>query len=797
MPLFVPWPVPLALGLLAGVAAAAPLGPVVATACGVLLLTCAGGWQLLSRRPWPTSVSARDVRACASLLVPVALAAGLGLVRAAEPGGTPAAAELFGQSIAWSGSSDGDVLHVRSPVKVKLALVAPRGGWPGGEPPVGQLTAEGVAEPAPGKRNPGGFDHAAHLRRRGVAGQLFVQRFSVAPAVPPRQRVQRGVVVGLGPDTSALMSALTLGIREDLGDLRDVFGASGMAHLLALSGLHVGVLLLAVERLLRSLPKGRTPVLALTTLGFVWLVGPSPSVVRAATMALAGLGSRALGAGRVQPWTALALAVIVGLLLAPQMLHDLSFQLSYLAVAGMLLFLPPWLDRLGLGRRSRRSGPDNGGGVNGAFTALAAPELAVAAGAVSRRLRGAVVSGLAVSAAAQLPSLSVVVSSFGVLPLLSPLVNVVAVPLASLLVPLGFLSGMLGLVAEPLARAVNLLTQPLAAALIALARATAAQPKLAWGEVSWLGHLCWAVFVVALGAWARTPGRLKHTVLVALAAGGVAWGVPARASAPDVWFLDVGQGDSVLIRLPGGQGVLVDGGGSPFSDFDVGSRVVVPALRALGVTRLAAVIATHPDADHVEGLLAVLHAVPVGLLVTGPPDAAAALDGQLRDLALARGVEVHEARRGERMLLPGGVRLDVLNPPAETSAPANERSVALVLSYNDAPAALLLGDLGVATEPDLAVPPTPLLLAPHHGSRNSTGVELIRAASPAWAVISVGRNQYGHPAPEVVERLEAAGVTVFTTRENGAVRFDLRAPHMRPTSMVRVRRTDESQVTDP
>ena len=782
--LFVPWPQPLAVGMVLGVAVAAVLPPTVAALLGVVSLLVGLARQLSTRAAWASSFDPSRPALLLGFLTPLLLGVGAGLARLAQYELAPdPVAGLHGQQLTWVGVSDGSVLTTSSPVRARLVLMAPRGGWPDGAAPTGRMRVEGVAELAAAKRNPGGFDHRAHLRRRGVAGQLFVQGFQVQPRLPTRQRVQRGVTAGLSPAGGALMSAMTLGLRDDLAEVRDLFGAAGMAHLLALSGLHVGVLLLAIERLLAGVPRWRTPLLALTTVAFVGLVGTSPSVVRSATMALAALASRAFGAGRVQPWTALALAALVGLLHAPQMLFDLSFQLSYLAVAGMLLFLPPWLDRLGVGPAAPAGAP------GGASALTAEPELAVLTAAAWRRgrqlARHTVLSGLAVSTAAQLPALPLVLGTFGVLPVLSPLVNVVAVPLAGLLVPLGFMAGMLGLVAEPLARAVNLLTAPLVEALIALAALGARLPLIAWGQVSWLGHACWAAFVLAACAWAWRPGRLKQTLCVALVAGGVAWAAPAPHTPPDVWFLDVGQGDAVLIRLGGGDGVLIDGGGSPFSDYDVGQRVVLPALRALGVTRLALMVATHPDTDHVEGLLPVLERMRVGLLLTGPPDPAAPLDARLRELAAQRGTPVHEARRGERVHLPGGhATLEVLNPAAAAAGTANERSVGLVLRHRGAARALFLGDLGLPTEPYLAVPPVDVLMVPHHGSRSSTGEGLLSAAAPTWAVISVGRNQYGHPGPDVVERLEAAGITVLTTQSDGAVRYDLARPHLPPVGVV-------------
>ncbi|MFA5552880.1 MAG: DNA internalization-related competence protein ComEC/Rec2 [Trueperaceae bacterium] len=794
--LFVPWPQPLAVGALLGVALASSLAPWLAATLGGLILALAALRQYSTRAPWPTSFDPRRPALLLGFLLPLAFGAGGGLLRAGYQQLQPEPLlALVGSQVTLTGFSDGSVLNASAPLRARVALVAPSGGWSGGVAPTGFMTVEGTLEAPPGRHNPGGFDYAAYLRRRGVGAQLFVQSFSLSSRVLPRQRVQRGVAAGLGPAAAALMTAMTLGVRDDLGELRNTFGAAGMAHLLALSGLHVGVLLLAVERLLRPLRRWSVPALALVLVGFVALVGTGPSVLRASTMALAALASRAFGAGRIQPWTALALAVLLGLMHAPQMLADLSFQLSYLAVAGMLLLLPPWLDRLGVG-------PGQRGGAQSSAAALADPELAALSAALWRRgrraLRHALLSGLAVSSAAQLPSLSVVLGSFGVLPLLSPLVNVIAVPLAGLLVPLGFLAGVLGLVALPLAHAVNLITRPLVAALIWLAEVGAHLPHLTWGEVSWLGHACWALFLLALCAWAWCPGRLRHTAAVALAAGGVALAVPPAQTPPDVWFLDVGQGDAVVIRLGGGQAVLVDGGGSPFSDFDVGERVVLPALRALGITRLAAVVATHADADHMEGLLPVVRSVPVGLLITGPPAADNALDQELRGLAATRRVPLHEARRGEQVVLQGGrVTLDVLNPEARPQSSSNERSVAFVLRYRGAARALFFGDLGVDTEADLAVPPAELLMVGHHGSRGSTSAALLRAASPRWAVISVGRNNYGHPSPEVLQRLAEAGVEVLTTQLHGAVRYDLRAAGSAPRGLVPQGAPHERGVTYP
>lgn len=741
-PVFMPWSYPAAVGALVGAvtaAAASTSAAVLSLPALLALVAVLSALTLLAlgfvaARTVPGAVSRRAL----ALAVACALLAG-GRYGAWDRSADP----LLGWheiETTWTGYHDGVYFRASAPVRAKLVLAA------GASQPRGELVLSGSAAAAQGRRNPGGFDHAAYLRRRGVSGQLFVTRvLSVSGTAPVRERLRAGVEAGLAPEAAALMTAMTLGLREDLGALSDSFTAAGLAHLLALSGLHVSVLLIGAGRALSRHARSRPYLLMALTVGFVALVGPSPSVVRAAGMALAVLVALTLGAGRPQAWPVFALALAGGLVAQPQMLLDVSFQLSYLAVGGMLLFLPPWTRALGLRPADRPS-----------------------------RLKLLVVGGGLTSVAAQLPSVSLVAGGFGQLPLLSPLVNIVAVPLSVVSLPLGFAAGILGVVWLPLAWLVNRVQALLAAALIACARLGERLPILTWGEVGWVGHVAWAVVLVVTALWARGRLRARSVVLIALAAASSTALAGPRFAAPDVWFLDVGQGDSVLIRLPRGVAVLIDGGGTPFSDFDVGERIVLRALRALGVRRLDAVVATHPDTDHIEGLVTVLERYSVGLLITGPPSDAP-LDLRLRAVAERRGVPVHEARRGERLAIAGGrYSFDVLHPPASAGADdSNERSVALALREGARALAVFIGDLGSDSESALAAPPAELLMAGHHGSRHSTSDFLLSAVSPRFAVISVGRNNYGHPHPDVFWRLEQHGVEVLVTQHDGAVRFDI------------------------
>jgi competence protein ComEC len=294
--------------------------------------------------------------------------------------------------------------------------------------------------------------------------------------------------------------------------------------------------------------------------------------------------------------------------------------------------------------------------------------------------------------------------------------------------------------------------------------------------VSLFGHAAFALALLSLALVLHGRLRPWRSALVVLTAMLATALVPPAAAAPEVVFLDVGQGDATLLRLPGRVEVLIDGGGSPFGEDDVGARVVLPALRALGVRALDVVVATHADLDHVEGLVSVLQSMPVGTLVTGPPDPQRPIDARLRALARERGIALHRARRGERWLFGGGrwhAELSVLNPGERSAGNANDDSVALLLRYGGTPQALFLGDASSAVEERLALPRVPVLKVAHHGSGRSTGEALLRATGPRAAIVSVGRNGYGHPDPAVLQRLERHGVAVYSTLREGALRVAL------------------------
>ena len=310
--------------------------------------------------------------------------------------------------------------------------------------------------------------------------------------------------------------------------------------------------------------------------------------------------------------------------------------------------------------------------------------------------------------------------------------------------------------------------------------------------------------VFAAGSWSEPSSRRQRTRLRTLATllallllllplvAGCPAGEQQQPSAPPpqlrVTFLDVGQGDATVIEGPTGFVAVIDGGGRPGADErtgdDPGARVVVPFLRRRGISTVDLLVATHADDDHAQGLIAVTRRLSVrralvsGFLTDGG-DAHARLLRALRE----RRVPVQSARRGEVLDIGGGARLEVLHPPRPfltgSRSDDNENSVVLRLTYGKS-RFLFTGDAGDAAEADLLRATAgrsrerglsaDVLKVGHHGSRFSTSEPFLRAVAPSIAVISAGRsNGFGHPAPEVLERLERRGARVFRTDQHGAI----------------------------
>jgi competence protein ComEC len=575
-----------------------------------------------------------------------------------------------------------------------------------------------------------------------------------------RRRAARRLATG--GDGSGLVRGLALGDRDAIAaPRREAFVRLGLAHALAVSGLHLAWVVastfaLAQRALARSAglaSRGDTRRAALwlaagAGLLYAALAGWGIPVRRALLLLLAA-GLAIARRRRVSSGSALGGAALCILAQEPGALFQPGAQLSFAAVAGLIA---------ASGRRDA--------------AAERAPRTEALARFVEETVRR--------SATAILATAPVLAWHGGGVSSVALLANALALPwLGIAVLPLALLAALAAGLDAPgwewavraaagLADLTSRALESLAAALPTLDRA---RPALAVG----LGIT--ALSAAGLAARGTLPRAFAAGLLaVALA---LAAAAPVAPAAPRLVALDVGQGDAIVVQDRRGA-VLVDGAGA-WSEWDSGRLRVVPALRALGIARLDLVIATHADLDHRGGLPAVLDALPVSELWL--PWDAGVDEGfaPLLRVARARGVRVREVGAGSPPRRVGGLRIAPLWPPRGATGSRNARSLVVRIDAGEQRRALLPGDLDVEAERRLLERAVDLradvLLLPHHGSRSSSSAAFLDAVAPRLAIASAPcRGRFGMPHREVRERLAARGTPLGWTGRDGALRVPLRGP---------------------
>ena len=576
-----------------------------------------------------------------------------------------------------------------------------------------------------------------------------------------RRRVRAAVARAspADPEAAGVITAILIGDRAGLpDDVERRMQRAGTYHVIAISGGNVALFAALAWAASRTLLRSRRLALAAAMVivaVYGLLVGTGASVGRAVAAALLLLGATLIDQ-RAPPLNVIALVGILFLLWDPLALADLGFLLSFGATAGILLAVPGWL------------------------AAADARLRAVARGRWLVRAALAACGLLAATIAAEIALLPVQAAAFQRLTLAGLGLNFVAIP-AMAVVQMGGMA----VVACDLA-GVPALTAPAAVAARLGARALIDSAAL----VDMVPALTWRVaappawLIAAYGipcsvlAWRRGPRqRIGLSAIAACAAVAIACSAGARRW-PDgrlrLTMFDVGQAEAIALRLPSGRSLLVDAAGTT-GRFDIGDRVLVPALLARGITRLDLLALTHPDVDHLGGGLAVVTDLRPARLVEGIAPPLNPERNRLASAALGRGASVESLRAGGS-LLRDGVLLRVLHPPPpdwERQRVRNDDSVVLEVLFGSV-SILLTGDAGTAVEPAIAAQLAParlrILKVGHHGSRTSTSQAFLDAARPAAALISAGRgNFYGHPSPVVLARLRAAGVETFRTDWDGQI----------------------------
>ncbi len=631
-----------------------------------------------------------------------------------------------------------------------------------------RLDLSGRAKPADPASNPGGYDFRAYCRAQGVGGMIYADDFAITDA---RYFVVREALRGLrerlsaqfdrisGEKDSGILKAILLGDRAELDDtLYSLYRRNGIAHLFAISGLHMSLVGAGLWRLLRAAGLGYGPS-GFIAGGFLFLYGLmtgfGPSAVRAfSMMAVSFLAS---GIGRTYDMPSALCVPALGLLVfRPFLLTQASFELSFLAVAAIRMPADLITERL------------KAGGLSKAFI---------------------------VSASVQIVTAPVILWHYFELPVYAPLLNIIVIPLMPFAAASGFAGLFVSFVWENAgvfligcAHYVLLFFEYVcrASELMPFGRAAFGRPELLQIVVFYL--------LVAFAAAATVHFGKKRFLILYFASLFVLAPIPVRGL--EITFLDVGQGDGIFMRSGTGN-MLVDCGSS--SDRKIGENTLVPYLKSMGITGIDAVILSHAHADHYSGITYLLENpddIKIGKLIM--PAAGYGKDEyeEIAELADGCGAPVLYMKNGDT--LTGGIAEEIsvkcLYPGGEVhSDNRNDESLVLDIGYG-AFRMLLTGDVESGGEEEILAsykdllknqPPVTVLKAAHHGSDTSSGKEFVETVNAPEIVISYGKNNtYGHPSPYIMERFEATGANIFETALDGAVTIKTDGKKMRVSTFL-------------
>lgn len=621
------------------------------------------------------------------------------------------------------------------------------------------ISMEGECSDITGIRNPGDFNYKLYYKSKGIckiikASDAVLIKKNSAGILRTMlhmsgEKVRSSINEALPEKEAAILTGIITGDKTDIDeDTRDAYMRTGLSHILSVSGLHAGFLMILLTYVLKPLKLGKKlqGFIILSVIAYyVLLIGaPMPSVRALIMLAVMTAGK---AAGREYNLAAsVSFAGMAMLVFKPMAIHDPGFMISFGAIYSIAFLYQPFYRMLKF--------------IPSAIRGTAALPISVWFGLAP-----------------------VLAYYFNYVSVIGIIINIIAVPLSFVITISGFIGVFAGMVSKTLSLYIFSVDYYLISLLNCIIQKASSLPASGFnvptlpayfyvlyclGISLWIAYYKTAFFRIYIGKFV-----LAYLLVVTVALS--AYNLPSRNL--KMVFFDVGQGDSCCIITPKKKVLLIDGGGSSQRGdyyYDTGRKITLPALLHQGIWKIDTVIVSHLHDDHLEGLLKVMEVYPVKNLIL-PKACAGNMNisknsDSLLDLCGKKRVKVYRLGKGDYISPEEGVRMDFLHPGEEANNDENENSLVGMLAYGDFQA-LLTGDIGNDAERLILFENvrSNVLKVPHHGSGRSSSEEFLMKVKPKVSIISVGKNNFGHPSEDTLKRLSKSGSLVYRTDENGAV----------------------------
>lgn len=640
-----------------------------------------------------------------------------------------------------------------------------------------KIIIKGNFEEASSARNEGGFDYKQYLKSKNVYGIISVDKKDIklikknnvdvidllANKVSNSMKIK--IEQNLSNETSKLLSGILIGNKNNLQkEIQEDFRNSSLSHVLAISGMHVSYIMLGITFVINKMKFNKKISKIITIfilLFFIILTGKTASVTRACFMSsyiiLASLFHK-----KAHVLASISISLLIILIINPYLILDIGLQLSYGGTIGIVLIYP-------ILKKLKKKKEDK----NSKFKKII------------HKVKEKILDIILITISANLVIFPIVLFHYNTISFTFIISNLLISPIIGIIIILGFISVFASYIISPISKVMFLILQTFLNLLIKIAHFCAELPfsKVYFPTPKIYVIIIYYVFLIFIILERNKIIVIKKInkkiiiifVIIIIILNLILNFIPKTFT---ISFIDVGQGDSMLISTPKGKKILIDGGGSRDEEsFNIGKQTLIPYLLNKGITKLDYILISHFDSDHVGGILSVLEELKVEKVIICEQEENENYR-RFKEIVKNKKIKVYVVKKGDNVKIEENILLNILWPKDEKikENAINNNSIVAKLNYKNF-SILLTGDIEKIAENEILkeyensnILNANILKVAHHGSKSSSINEFLEKVKPQIALIGVGEeNTFGHPNEGVLKRLENINTKIYRTDKKGEI----------------------------